>query len=106
MQCCRIQEQCGQTLRVTARLRTKEVDGWAGMWVRIDGYSKFELFFDNMDDRPIKGTTNWEIYTIEVQVPDASAWLNFGVVLQGQGAVYIDNFAIHAKNGADWCQLH
>jgi len=45
-------------------IKSEDVNGWSGMWMRIDGESNQQLGFDNMRDRAIKGTTDWKIYVI------------------------------------------
>jgi hypothetical protein len=66
--------------------------GWAGLWLRIDGAKPGEMLgFDNMQGRPIKGTTDWARYEIVLGVPDAAAALAFGLLLTGDGQVWMDD---------------
>lgn len=37
---------------------TQNVNTYAGMWMRVDNTMEDVLQFDNMSNRPIKGTTN------------------------------------------------
>lgn len=82
----------GKRLRLTASVKTLDVSGWAGVWMRIDGASVPPLAFDNMQDRPIKGTTEWAQYTVVLDVPDAAQAIAFGVLLRGAGSVWVDDF--------------
>ncbi|HEX8686005.1 MAG TPA: hypothetical protein VF654_05865, partial [Pyrinomonadaceae bacterium] len=51
----------GRTVRLSAYVRTEEAD-WAALWLRVDGQMKPSLRFDNMQDRPIRGTNDWQKY--------------------------------------------
>jgi len=48
------------------------------------------LGFDNMNNRPIKGTTDWKRYSIVLDVPEESGDLVYGILLDGTGQVWID----------------
>lgn len=50
------------------------------------------LQFDNMSNRPIKGSTNWNCYSIVLDAPQKSAVISFGIVLIGQGIVWVNQF--------------
>ena len=64
------------------------------MWMRIDGESNKLLGFDNMQDRAIKGNTDWNKYVIVLDVPVSSKTILFGVLLTGEGKVWFDNFEL------------
>jgi hypothetical protein len=52
--------------RLTAWLRPVDVASWAGLWARVDGPREDSadrppmLAFDNMGDRPVRGTADWQ----------------------------------------------
>ena len=52
------------------------------------------LGFDNMNDRPILGTTKWTKYEIEMDVPVDSIYITFGYLLKGGGIAWADDFTI------------
>jgi hypothetical protein len=60
------------------------------MWIRVDGESKV-LAFDNMQKRPIKGTTGWQKYEIVLDVAANSQKIAYGVLLDGEGSVWLDD---------------
>lgn len=82
----------GKRLRLTAYAKTLDVSGWAGLWMRIDGPSGPSLAFDNMQDRPIRGTTDWAPYSVVLDVPDRAQAIAFGVLLNGAGSTWVDDF--------------
>src|SRR5688572_5175274 len=53
----------GPRLELSGFLRTEDVGGFAGLWMREDGDGGV-VAFDNMQSRGLKGTTGWTEYTI------------------------------------------
>lgn len=91
MQRCPASALAEQTVRFQGELRSQEVVRWAGLWLRADGDEQENLYFDNMHRRPIRGTTDWTVYHIDAQLPTLTHWLNYGVVLAGDGQIWVDN---------------
>jgi hypothetical protein len=83
-------------VRMSAFVKSEGVEGWAGLWMRVDGSQQRSLSFDNMQDRPIKGTGDWQGYDIILDVPQESTNISFGILLHGKGKVYLDNVAFEA----------
>jgi len=81
-------------LQLSGYIKSENVEEWSGMWMRIDGESNKRLGFDNMQDRAIKGTTDWNKYEIVLDVPVSSKTILFGVLLTGEGKVWFDNFEL------------
>jgi hypothetical protein len=90
MQMCQANEFRGKRVRLSAYVKAKDIEKWAGVWFRIDGPENKALGFDNMQDRPIKGTNDWKKYEIVLDVPEASVYLAFGILLEGKGQAWID----------------
>jgi hypothetical protein len=91
MQIITSENYIGKRLRLTGYIKSEAVDGWSGMWMRIDGEANQQLGFDNMQDRAIKGTTDWKKYDIVLDVPTGSKDIAYGVLLGGKGKVWFDN---------------
>jgi serine/threonine protein kinase len=83
----------GRELLLEAEIRTEDVQEWAGLWLRIDGPCG-TLFFDNMHDRPLRGSTSWAIQRLSLTLPRETLWINYGALLVGTGTVWIDNVRI------------
>lgn len=79
----------GQRLEVRAELKGGNIDGWAGVWMRIDDANGKVLAFDNMQNRPVRGTTSFSWYSVVLDVPVNAARVTFGVFLHGPGAVFV-----------------
>ena len=84
----------GKRLQLSGYIKSEDVDGWSGMWMRIDDENGKQSEFDNMQNRPIKGTTNWKKYEIVLDIPENSRTINYGVLLGGDGEVWFDNFEL------------
>jgi hypothetical protein len=80
----------GKRVRFSAAVRTEDVGGWAGLWMRVDTAMKGGVSFDNMQDRPIKGTTGWQRYDVVLEVPSDASTVNFGVLGSGGGTAWLD----------------
>lgn len=79
----------GKRVRVSAWVKSEQVEDWAGVWMRVDGPDGKATAFDNMKSRAIKGSLDWKPYQVVLDVaPDASA-LAFGILLTGKGKVWL-----------------
>jgi len=94
MQSINAENYLGKRLQLSGYVKSENVKGWSGMWMRIDGENNQQLGFDNMQDRAIKGTTDWKKYEIVLDVPSNSKSINYGVLLGGDGKVLFDDFQI------------
>jgi AraC-like DNA-binding protein len=81
----------GKRVRFSGFVKTAGVEDWCGLWMRIDNALSAALKFDNMQDRPITGTTEWNHYFCVLDVPEDGAVINIGVLLSGKGQVWFDN---------------
>lgn len=86
----------GKRVRLTAKIKTEGLSDWCGLWFRVDGAPKEVLAFDNMLNRPIKGTTDWKQYEVVLDVSQESQRIAYGVILIDAGSVWIDavNFEV------------
>jgi hypothetical protein len=84
----------GHVVRLEGDIRTNDVSGWAGLWLRADAADTPNIFFDNMSGHKVRGTTTWTRHTVEGKLPRNSAWLNLGVVLSGSGTVWADSLRL------------
>lgn len=94
MQTINTKEYAGKRMQLSGYIKCEDVKEWCGMWMRIDGSNFRQLGFDNMQNRPVTGTTNWKIYSIVLDVPEGSKTINYGVLLGGNGEVWFDNLQL------------
>lgn len=90
MQQFKAEKYLGKRIKLSGFIKTKDVDGSCGFWMRVDDSLGDVLQFDNMSDRPIVGNNEWNHYHIVLDVPENSAVIAFGVLLSGNGQVWID----------------
>ena len=88
MQSVRAERYIGKKVRLSGLVKSQEVVSWAGLWMRVDK-GKDMVVFDNMQDRPIKGTTDWQRYDMVLDVPPDSTGISFGILLDGAGKVWL-----------------
>ncbi len=95
MQTAKADPYRGTRVRMSGWAKADGVADWAGLWMRVDGpdtgKTQRSLSFDNMQNRPIKGTSDWTRYEIVLDVPPASIEIAFGILLQGVGEVWLDD---------------
>jgi hypothetical protein len=92
MQLLRADKYRGKRLLFSGYVKTRNVKQWAGLWMRVDGERYKPLAFDNMQDRPISGDTEWKKFIIVLDVPKNAITIGFGVLLMGAGQVWADDF--------------
>jgi hypothetical protein len=89
MQSFSAKNYAGKRLRLSGYVKSDSVTRWAGVWMRVDGPSSGGtpeiLAFDNMQNRPIKGSTDWQNYQVVLDVPNLAAGISFGILLDGPG---------------------
>ena len=96
----------GQRIRLTARVRTEDVNGWTGLWLRLDDGAGKVLLLDNMSDRGVYGTRPWLRQHIVVDVPAETLRIAFGAILSGTGKAWLDDFELVAAPDASPVTAH
>ena len=82
----------GKRVRMTGLVKSENVKNWAGLWFRVDqNGTENRLGFDNMENRPIKGTNDWKRYEIVLEVPSNASNLAYGALIVGTGQVWFDD---------------
>ena len=95
MQQTDITDHIGNKLSFSAYIKTKDVKGWVGLWARVDDNNLEVLWFDNMQSKPIKGTTDWKKYETKFEIPKDGVTLSFGILLVGPGSAWINNVELN-----------
>jgi hypothetical protein len=92
MQMVKADQYRGRRLRLSAFAKAANIKNWAGIWMRVDGQAGRMLGFDNMQNRPVQGTTDWDRHDIVLEVPEEALYIAFGVLLAGRGQIWVDDF--------------
>ena len=90
MQQFRAKNYIGKRVRFSGFVRAEKVLGWGGLWMRIDSSTANTVKIDNMQNRPIRGDADWNRYSVVLDVPENSAIISIGLLLYGEGAVWLD----------------
>ena len=81
LQTCDTKYFLDKNIKLSGYIKSKNIKTWTGIWLRIDGHDGGRaLGFDNMRNRPIKGTQDWTYCEVILDVPYKAATLNFGAL--------------------------
>lgn len=95
MQNCAPDKYLGKRIRLTGYMKTKDVRSWAGFWLRVDDSSRRKsVAFDNMGNRQIHGTTNWNKYELVLDVPVNASNIAYGALLDNSGQIWFDKLSL------------
>ena len=89
MQDVRAEHYADKRVRFSAFVKTEDAKS-AGLWMRVDKGPSM-VAFDNMQDRPLTGTSGWQRYSIVLNVPKDATAVSFGILLVGSGKVWINS---------------
>jgi hypothetical protein len=90
----------GKRVRLSGWVKAAAIAQWAGFWMRVDGPTPPDasfpavLAFDNMQDRPVKGTSDWRRHEIVLDVAPEATFISFGILLNGVGQAWIDDLSL------------
>lgn len=93
MQMIKADDFRGKRVRLSGYLKTSFLGKYTTFFLRTDGPGYY-LNFDNMQDRRIFGAKNWQKYELVIDVPEESLAIAFGIVLDGEGQVWIDDLQL------------
>jgi C-terminal processing protease CtpA/Prc len=91
----------GSVLQLRGWLRTRDVTGFAGLWLREDGRGG-SVQFDNMQDRGVSGTTAWTQYTVTLPLDDRARRVFFGALVAGEGTMWVDDLELLVDGVPAW----
>jgi hypothetical protein len=82
----------GKRVRLSGWVKTEEAnDGGGHLWLRIDGQERGQMLgFDNMDNRPVKGTKDWQEASLVLDVPVGASALAYGFFVGGAGKMWVN----------------
>ncbi len=99
MQSINAANYAGKRVRLRAWVESRDVSDWAGLWMRVDK-GREAVTFDNMQDRPIKGTQSWNTYDVVLDVPADATNINFGILLTGAGEVWMNHVSLEVVDNS------
>lgn len=78
----------GKRVKFTASVRTEDIIK-AQLWMRLDDKTAGVMSADNMINRPIVGTTDWNRYECVLDVPRSTVLISCGLIITKGGAAWI-----------------
>ena len=94
----------GKRVRLSGYLKSDSVTSWGGLWMRVDdahqtknGYPAgvaFDNMHDGLKDRSIKGTTNWQNYSVVLDVPEGATGIYIGFLVDGPGTLWLNSVKV------------
>jgi hypothetical protein len=92
MQTTSAENYVGKRVKLSGWIKTENAnEGGGHLWLRIDGQERGQtLGFDNMDNRPVKGTTEWQEASIVLDVPSGARALAYGFFVSGGGKMWVN----------------
>lgn len=93
----------GQRLKLRGWVKTLNVQGSAGMFLRIDGnLEPHILAFNNLAGQGMQaggmtGTTDWTEVAVDVDVPEQAKRVVFGPLLSGEGVAWFDDLSFEVS---------
>lgn len=94
----------GNRVRLSADISCADTDGFATIWMRVDGVDRGGIRFDNTLSRdrngPLSGTQGWTQRVIVLDVPEDAEKIAFGFMLEGKGQCWCRGFQIDVVDNA------
>lgn len=91
----------GAQIELRGLLKTQDVTGFAGLWLREDGESD-TVAFDNMQNRQLNGTHDWAEYSIKLPLRDEARQVYFGVLTAGTGTTWASEIQLLVDGKPIW----
>jgi hypothetical protein len=85
----------GKRILITGWLKSSKIQNWGSAFMIILGMDGTLLKVDDMGDRPIHGTTDWQQIEFVTDVPSQTCFIYFGPDLYGPGELWGDDFQIN-----------
>ena len=96
MKAFKADKYCGKRMRFSADVKTKDATG--GVMLRFievsDSSGFYKYNFDNMRQRPIKGTTDWKNYNLVIDIPKGSISIVIAMDMDSTGKAWIANLKL------------
>lgn len=81
-------------VQLSARMKGENVDRLQ-LWLRADATRRGPVVaFYNMDDRPVRGSSEWRRYTAVLDIPEEAEFLAFGFFVAGRGVGWAEDFHV------------
>lgn len=80
----------GKRVRLSGWIKTENAEQGGQLWLRVDGQERNQVLqFDNMDNRSVKGTKDWQEASVVLDVPAGARALAYGFFVKGGGKMWV-----------------
>lgn len=86
-------DYAGKRVRLSAQVRADQLAAWGGLWMRAD-VGQRAVAFDNMYNRPLRGSFGWQQAEVVLDIPADASALSFGFLLNGAGQLQATKFQL------------
>lgn len=91
MQTTSAESYVGKRVRLSGWIKTQEANEGGQLWLRVDGQERGQtLQFDNMNNRAVKGTSDWQEASVVLDVPPGASALAYGFFVKGGGKMWVN----------------
>jgi hypothetical protein len=92
MQTSAAETYVGKRVRLSGWVKTEDAnEGGGHLWLRIDGQERGQMLgFDNMQNRAVKGTNDWQEASVVLDVPPGASALAYGFFVSGGGKMWVN----------------
>ncbi len=91
----------GTLIELRGWLKTDNVSEMVGLWLREDSETG-AVAFDNMSGQEVKGTHDWEQYSVSIPYRPEAKMLYYGFLLSGTGKAWIDDLELLVDGKPVW----
>lgn len=86
----------GKVIDLVGYMKTEAVaNGFAGLWLRLDGEDGNVIKLDNMQKQAITGTNDWKQYVIKLAYDNNVKSIHIGGLLAGDGKAWFDDLQVY-----------
>lgn len=89
----------GKKIKLTGNLKCKDVDGAAGLWLRIEMEER--IYLDNMNEKMLTGTKDWLQWEMILPVPKETKNIAFGGIVHGGGQLWFEDLKIEIAGDSE-----
>ena len=84
----------GKKIRLTAMVKSEKVTARGGLFINVYGPLGALTSDGQRGKRPVQGTLAWIRYTATAPVPEDATAIEYGVLLNGPGKVWLDDVKV------------
>ncbi len=84
----------GKRIRFSAWVKCKDLANWGGLILSAAGSNETVLAGDDMGDRPLTKSADWQKLEIVADIPPETMIIRIGLILRGAGELWMDGATV------------